>query len=94
MKRLCPLSAFVGSPIQYASFAASSHFKKTRLIVGHRGMPGDISFSNAVLNDGQFIAQLDDVIGSTDSEVFLPNAHQCFIPCVHGPSADQEDFLS
>lgn len=89
-----PIIAFVGSPIQYASFAASSHFKKTRLIVGHRGMPGDISFSNAVLNDGQFIAQLDDVIGSTDSEVFLPNAiNALFLACMAHPRIKKISYL-
>ena len=78
-----PIIAFVGSPIQYASFAASSHFKKRRLIVGHRGMPGDISFSIPILNDVKFIAQLDDVIGGKDTEVFLPNAiNSLFLACM------------
>ncbi len=66
--------AIVSSPLQLAVFNASSVDKAQATIIGNRGVDGDISYEQSVLNDGNFIAKLSELIGSQEVEVFIPNS--------------------
>ena len=68
------LIAIVSSPLQLATFKGSAAAKGDVLIIGNRGMKGDISFAQSVLNDANFIVELDVLIGDSQVELYIPNS--------------------
>lgn len=89
-----PIIAFVASPLQLASFRLSARYRDDALIVGHRGMRGDLRFEGPILNDAEFLAQLDDIIGNRNVEVFLPNSVTgLFFACACHPRIKRMSYL-
>lgn len=66
--------AIVSSPLQLAGFNASSVPKEKRFIIGNRGTQGDVSYDQSVLNDANFITDLEKRIAKEEVEIYLPNS--------------------
>lgn len=89
-----PVVAFVASPLQLASFKSSVHANRDTIIVGHRGMKGDVEYRNPVLNDAEFLTRLDDLFGARDVEVFLPNSvNGLFFLCACHPQVKRISYV-
>lgn len=67
--------AVVSSPLQLATFRGFNADKRATLVVGNRGMPGDITYAHSVLNDPSFLPALDSLLTKhTSNELFIPNS--------------------
>jgi len=94
LDRNLPAIAFVASPLQQSVLNLSNNGERDLLIVGHRGMPGDLSFSRPILNDAKFLAIFDSLLGTAEVEIFLPNSvNLLFYLCVSHPKVKRISFL-
>jgi hypothetical protein len=62
------------SPLQLSVFRGSSAARREHLIVGNRGVAGDITYDRSILNDASFPADFDRLASGRAVEVFIPNA--------------------
>lgn len=75
-----PVICLASSLLQKVVFLASRHAMRPHLLVGNRGLAGDVTYQRSVLNDPRFFADLDDLVarrgapGGGPVELFLPNA--------------------
>jgi hypothetical protein len=86
--------ALVASPLQYAVFKGYSYRLKNVMIIGHRGMRGNITYKHSVLNDPKFIPDFEQIINQRDAEVFLPNSlNLVYFFCVAHKHVKKISFL-
>lgn len=66
----------VSSLLQKVVFLTSRHAMRPHLLVGNRGIAGDVTYKRSVLNDFQFLEDFNALVDrqSGTVEVFLPNA--------------------
>lgn len=86
--------AFVGSPLQMATFRLSVYNAGNSLIIGNRGMDGHLKYTHSVLNDPCLLSQLDNIFGSDEVEVFLPHSlNGLFYTCCNHPQVKRISYL-
>jgi|GEM_PF-6498224 len=71
-----PIIYFASSLLQKSVFLSSSYASRPQLLVGNRGISGDLTYHSSVLNDYRFLNDFSDLIDRNggEVEVFVPHA--------------------
>lgn len=62
------------STLQLAVFRAFAGDTIDAIVIGNRGVPGDVIYEHSILNDPTFLSDLERIIAGRDVEVFIPNS--------------------
>lgn len=63
-------------------------------MIGNRGVGGDLTYPDSVLNDYRFLLELDQIIGARRVEIFIPNSlNALYYFCVSHPGVERISFV-